>query len=338
MTAPTIYRWDDPGAPSLTNAGSAVYEIIKACLVDGYSGKPAAGWATLYDSWGSNGRASIQNSGKSGVLGMLRPSGTHESTMLYVADGMADQNTPVAAKSGRILISDLDTVDANSRRYQRALEVGIPNEWVVIANANFAILWTIGDGNSFNGPATDATGITGLYSMAFGALDSCRGLGKGQSALLGNFVILGGYHNVSNRGYGYNYSRWANNEDYTNHGTVDISANGERINPCGTFFPAIMDKHTISLVSANAKARFRLTPLDVVASNGQLRNGWQIGSANMILHDSTLSIGTGAFAAMNALNKERLKDIIDIDGKQYVTAFVRGDAPVFISLAAEDWS
>ena len=47
--AVTVYRWDDPGAPVLSNpsAGSLI-GVLDACLVDGYTGKTGAGWTKAF--------------------------------------------------------------------------------------------------------------------------------------------------------------------------------------------------------------------------------------------------------------------------------------------------
>lgn len=338
MTAPTIYRWDDPGAPTFPDADNSFYEIIYGCLVNGYEGKAAAGWASLYDTWGVNGKACIQNASKSGVLGLVRCSNANYPPALYVADGMVDADTPIAAKSGRYVITDLNLLSATGAKYQRPWEQVKPSQWVVIANENFAIVWVVCNTGSLMGSGSVGAQAYGLYSVALGAIDSARGLGKGTSAQLGNFVILGGYHNRSNRSYGYYKSVWRNARDNTNHSTVDLGSDGARGALASTFFPSIVNEQSQILKNDNAVARFRLSPLDIVATHGDLLDGWQVGSANMILHDSSLGYGENPISVMGHLNKQQLKDIIDIDGKQYVTAFVRGDAPVFISLAAEDWS
>lgn len=48
--AVTMYSWDDPGAPQLTNAKpSELIDILKKCCVDGYGSKAALGWELLHD-------------------------------------------------------------------------------------------------------------------------------------------------------------------------------------------------------------------------------------------------------------------------------------------------
>lgn len=47
----TLYRSADPSAPVLTYAAGSMDALLKACLVDGYGAKPAAGWSrTVLDA------------------------------------------------------------------------------------------------------------------------------------------------------------------------------------------------------------------------------------------------------------------------------------------------
>ena len=55
--AVTLYSWDDAGSPGLTtdifngtDGEGSLIEILKACLVDGYGSKPAAGWTMPFES------------------------------------------------------------------------------------------------------------------------------------------------------------------------------------------------------------------------------------------------------------------------------------------------
>ncbi|MBB1386566.1 hypothetical protein H5119_13630 [Pseudoalteromonas sp. SG45-5] len=42
--AVTVYRWDDDGAPQLTQTHGSAVDVLKKCLIDGYGTKPPAGW------------------------------------------------------------------------------------------------------------------------------------------------------------------------------------------------------------------------------------------------------------------------------------------------------
>ena len=65
MTAPTVYRWDDTSAPTLTGENTSLIALLQACLVDGYGSQSAAGWTKPYDD-GSGTKAVFRNSSTTG--------------------------------------------------------------------------------------------------------------------------------------------------------------------------------------------------------------------------------------------------------------------------------
>lgn len=56
----TVYRSDDTSAPLLTPTDGSFNALLKACLVDGYGSKLAAGWTMPYDDL-VNGKSIFQN-------------------------------------------------------------------------------------------------------------------------------------------------------------------------------------------------------------------------------------------------------------------------------------
>jgi len=47
----TVYRWDDAGAPQLTNGKpSEIIAILKKCLVEGYGTKAGVGWSVAFEN------------------------------------------------------------------------------------------------------------------------------------------------------------------------------------------------------------------------------------------------------------------------------------------------
>lgn len=50
MGAPTVYRWDDPGAPVLSGTAGALTEVLDRCLVLGYGSKVPAGWEIVFSA------------------------------------------------------------------------------------------------------------------------------------------------------------------------------------------------------------------------------------------------------------------------------------------------
>lgn len=49
MAKPTVYRWDDPGAPVYLATMTSFKALIKAVMVDGYGSKPGAGWTIPFE-------------------------------------------------------------------------------------------------------------------------------------------------------------------------------------------------------------------------------------------------------------------------------------------------
>lgn len=46
----TVYRWDDPGAPQISDKTPAEWlTVFKKCLVEGYGDKQSAGWSVAYE-------------------------------------------------------------------------------------------------------------------------------------------------------------------------------------------------------------------------------------------------------------------------------------------------
>lgn len=71
-TPATIYQYGDSGAPETRDdwEESPAYfmEVMKACLVDGYGNKPAAGWAVVYEDMADPLHARIAFSNGNGVI------------------------------------------------------------------------------------------------------------------------------------------------------------------------------------------------------------------------------------------------------------------------------
>ena len=44
------YYWNDPGAPQISFSANSFNDVLRACLVTGYSSKPGAGWSEVFSS------------------------------------------------------------------------------------------------------------------------------------------------------------------------------------------------------------------------------------------------------------------------------------------------
>lgn len=133
MTTPTIYRFDDPSAPTIA-AGTGMYNrrlcaLLKACLVDGYGSKAPAGWTLQFDSIAATGKAVFRSADNEFAF-QVDDSTSSTSTILTPADSFSDVNTPVNNWGGlsRTVYTSSNNSAAESETYWR--------QWIVIATAN----------------------------------------------------------------------------------------------------------------------------------------------------------------------------------------------------------
>lgn len=95
----TVYRWDDVGAPTLTNRTPAeIITILKKCLVEGYGAKAPLGWTMPFEDAG-NYKAVFRNSptdGSGSYVQVKSSNGTNSSNIavsMTPAKFMSDVNT-----------------------------------------------------------------------------------------------------------------------------------------------------------------------------------------------------------------------------------------------------
>lgn len=221
MGAPTVYYSDDPGAPVVSNGQDAFYQILRACLVDGYGDKSAAGWAVVYDDWSASGNASFTNAGSSGVVGLKRTGVSNLSPFVYVAEAMASADQPINARCGYKKINSLDDLSdaySSSVLWNHAVsKMTYYHDWCVIANENWAWFF-VGSSGVFSVRSSRAN----YSAIGFGAINSVRNLGSLSTPESGNFIVFGG-------GATYSIRRdWdpslANNSIRSNHSTAFYSA------------------------------------------------------------------------------------------------------------------
>ena len=207
MGAPTVYSWDDPSAPVFRSGPNGLYDILKGCLVDGYSGKAAAGWSVVYDDWFNTGNVSFANAAQSGVLGLWHPMDSYldYGPMMYVAEGMASASQPLNGRSAASVITDTsemtyaDAVGSTWACHMASYaRVSDGMQWVIVANENAAIVFldraSTGESGLFHG-SPQSYFQPGTYRpdmLFFGALNTSYGLGSVAAPELGNFFIIGG--------------------------------------------------------------------------------------------------------------------------------------------------
>lgn len=211
---PTVYRWDDPGAPDLSALHSSNNErdlmyfhtVLKACLVTGYGAKAAAGWTMpLEETTATGNRFVLTNAANSGSLlyegGSFSGGGAHNADTLWACSAVPDMDNPINAWSWNIKYVDRSSANGSVFHkpglYEKFSEVG----WLVIANENICIVVCGRDGDFSVG---NSGGLSQYHScvFAFGVMHSA--VSDVLSPGVGNFYIAGGIEG-SFSGVGQNY-------------------------------------------------------------------------------------------------------------------------------------
>ncbi|MFD1699871.1 hypothetical protein ACFSB1_11085 [Halopseudomonas phragmitis] len=103
MSTPRLYHRDQAGAPSISYANNRVADwaaltlILKACLIDGYSGRPAAGW-TLEDE-GSD-FVVFRNGSQSGYFALVQEATQASLATVYLLYSYSGMSGGVPQGSG----------------------------------------------------------------------------------------------------------------------------------------------------------------------------------------------------------------------------------------------
>lgn len=133
----TIYRWDDPGAPQLTDKTQAEwFALLKACLVDGYGDKQGAGWSVAYEDLVTD-RLVLKNSASEG-------SGGFAVFWLYKANNMAVKTAPLISE-----VSPEWEAVANAS-YRHVFKMNYATKWIIIATAAGLYITTSGEGSYYD--------------------------------------------------------------------------------------------------------------------------------------------------------------------------------------------
>lgn len=202
---PTVYRWDDPGAPDLSALHSSNNErdlmyfhtVLKACLVTGYGAKAAAGWTMPHEETTPDGKGNrfvLTNAADSGSLlyegGSFSGGGTYAADALWACSAVPDMDSPVNAWSWNVQYADRSTASGNVFHKAGLNSKKDCDAWVVVANENTCIV--IFGRAAYDFSTSYAQEPHNYYScfFMFGAMhDGFGGLLVPES---GNFYIGGG--------------------------------------------------------------------------------------------------------------------------------------------------
>lgn len=139
MSAGTVYKSTDAGAPVLTSAAGSLNAVLRACLVDGYGAKAAAGWTVILednDDW-----VVFQNNVAGGGIGAaysVRDDGTDNSgkaAAIKMWESVSNFDSGLNGTAARYICKS-NTADATARA------------WCIVADDKFAYVFVNFDGNS----------------------------------------------------------------------------------------------------------------------------------------------------------------------------------------------
>ena len=339
MSAPTIYRSDDPGAPVTTgDVKNGLYKALRACLVDGYGAKPAAGWSVVYDAWVSDGVCTFTNAAQSGVLGVSHNSYLNYGPIIFTASAMIDATTGVNVRSGfgDKLVADLTTsnsTEANECLVAHRNGFYQADYWCVIANEQFCAAFFSSNEVRLYGSDQALANHFEISHIFFGAADSLVGLGGVSTAQVGNFVQLGA--GIEGR----SESSWR--LDGNLHGTAVVDGSGAaasgsvyvHLSPFATSAGAGLGGDYPEFIH-----NLRLVPVSLWVGIGTSSKGsaQQVADIPMLYGSPDMTYGKG-FKVMAEFNAVSLTDVISIDGKNYLWAPTLYGNVMFISLDAADW-
>lgn len=329
---PTIYRWDDAGAPAPTDKRDALYQVLKACLVDGYGSQPPAGWSVVYDAWSTQRICTLQNAGQSGVLGMVRCASTSWGATLFVADAMIDAAHAVTARSGTSEISDipglastrggLNHFSGYSNRYKN---------WIVIANNNFVIAFFAENSSVFSRQSNLLWWDMEVF--AAGSFASLRGLGSVSAPSIGNFCLIGSALS------GDSTVAWSVTMAVVVSDSTGAVAQGAAYGYVWPWCLQSADVLGYSVAAAGSLVDLPLLSAELWSGSANgIANAYQLGTLPMIRSNTRLT-GSSVIAYANVISPGRINDVIDVDGRPGVLVNMPDSSggTAFVSLALEDW-
>ena len=179
-----VYRWDDASAPVLTGQVGSLSALLKACLVNGYGSKAAAGWTSAYSA--TNVEAFTNSSAAGGTGYGVKVSHTNAQYANAVAyesiDGSGNMTNPFPSAaqfaSGLFWIAS-NTADATQR------------PGLVVADAKRFYMWV----------GYTVTTATGLVTTAFMPMFYAGDLLGLNVADPYRFMIIGGISSTASASY-----------------------------------------------------------------------------------------------------------------------------------------
>ncbi|WP_043309565.1 hypothetical protein [Pseudomonas sp. ML96] len=178
---PTVYSREDSGAPVLSYVSTqgsiaqftAVKTILKACLVSGYSGKPAAGWSLVAEG---DRHLVLRNGTQTGYVCLTWTGGNYLT--VYLAETFTGVVSDVITGDG------VKTGVAANNATQHRLYIG-----VVAYNTNYCSWLVLADERTFIFQSAGATGANWEFIATDGGAMAPLYVGEDST---GRFLAIGG--------------------------------------------------------------------------------------------------------------------------------------------------
>lgn len=322
-----VYSSLDTGAPALPSVSSQrlfdnLRLVLLACLVNGYAGRPAAGWTVIHDV-----ADGFSLSNGEGVINLV--SVNMYEVAVYLMEAVTDPSTALAGGVNRRSGPWYEGQSTTSRQFFSvwALTATFQNKgWVLVADAHSVTL-----------VAQSATTAGSLAVSNDGILH----FGRYYPALGGvGFIALGGSRTSMSAAYFFRSSSAGTSlrNPYTGATDQGVEPNYWSVVP--------MD----SAATASARARFqprvmRLVRLGVMGSGvGVSLSASQpayAGTLRGLLGDPTLSETQlsqvlPALGVSSPTEADRLR-ALTVGGRSFVPLYPLNQPGAFISLDAADW-
>lgn len=317
MPTPTVYMWNDVGAPArseaLTDDGDMAYllKVLNACLVDGYGAKAAAGWTLIGQVTTTNSRAmAFRNATSTGCLRL----GAHPSWS-YGMDwrsytAMTDVNTGTNVQQSGTSYTNIPRL----------------SEWCVVA-----------DGKTFYLVFKDTSGVVGslnqyqVQNPDYGLIMAGEYISANPAIIasgqLGNFMTA-----PTQWDYSFGFYTW----DYVRIPMLPTGVANASSQRAGTFcMDVIADWGQNQLMKAPLTIANWVRPptynpygrdANTTRVFGWFRGAKQSFCADQVFWRTMLEAGT-----------IRVGTVMTIDGKNYIPAICPGFTSLYISLQNEDW-
>ncbi|MAD98864.1 MAG: hypothetical protein CMB99_16180 [Flavobacteriaceae bacterium] len=213
----TIYSADDAGLTwppestqtGITNDGQrgyyGLYEILKACLVDGYTGKAGAGWSFVYDeiAAGTGYRYALTNQAQTGVMCIEPKSLSYWDPIVKVCDSALSPDDLVndwggdrsVAHGSAGTVDHFMTLPHSSINWNKSDTRFLKFILLATENSFYLHCYPTAYGQTLN----SANSTSYHCSFYCGAAFFSDALFSGENPALGNFIVCGG--NRSNSAY-----------------------------------------------------------------------------------------------------------------------------------------